>query len=175
MPGAGNISTRLLAVAATATVAAALPGCGVDMSDVDAVSDPLTPDQSRAQVVDAATEILTTLHLPVLRTAFWRASCNDAGLPPFRGHVRITYPRADTYARSDAEIADMIELLAAQGWADDPDFRSHSRAVAKDNVTAVFQNQNASVVDRAIEVLGECRDITTPSQLDDDSEWITLP
>lgn len=36
-------STRLLAVATAA--AAALPGCGVYMSDVDAVSDPLTPDQ----------------------------------------------------------------------------------------------------------------------------------
>ena len=165
-------STRLLAVATAA--AAALPGCGVYMSDVDAVSDPLTPDQSRAQVVDAATEIVTALNLPVLRTAFWRASCNDAGLPPFHGHVRITYPRADTYARSDAEIAGMIELLAARGWADNPDFHSHSRAVVKNSVTAVFHNQNASVVDRAIDVLGECRDITTPSRMDDDSEWITL-
>jgi len=174
MPGARNHSTRLLAVAATAATAA-LPGCGVYMSDADAVSDPLTPDQSRAQVVDAATEIVTTLHLPVLRTAFWRASCNDAGLPPFRGHVRITYPRADTDARADAEIVDMIELLATRGWADNPDFHSHSRAVVKNSVTAVFRNQNASVADRAIDVLGECRDITTPSQLDDDSEWITLP
>lgn len=167
-------STRLLAVAATAA-AAALPGCGVYVSDVHAVSDPLTPDQSRAQVVGAATEIVTTLHLPVLRTAFWRASCNDAGLPPFRGHVRITYPRADTYARSDAEIAEMIELLTRRGWAANPDFHSHSRAVVKNSVTAVFQNQNASVADRAIDVLGECRDITTPSQLDDDLAWITLP
>lgn len=168
--------TRLRAVATTAAAAvAALTGCGVIMSDVDAVSDPLTPEQSRAQVVDAATEIVTTLHLPVLRAAFLRDSCNDQGLPPFRGRVRISYPRADTYRRSEAEIADMIELLAAQGWADNPDFHSHSRAVAKNNVTAVFQNQNASVVDRAIDVLGECRDITTPSQLDADSEWITLP
>ena len=115
------------------------------------------------------------LNLPVLRTAFWRASCNDAGLPPFRGHVRITYPRADTYARADAEIADMIELLATRGWADNPGFHSHSRAVVKNSVTAVFRNQNASVADRAIDVLGECRDITTPSQVDDDSAWITLP
>jgi hypothetical protein len=167
-------STRLLAVAATAA-AAALTGCGVYMSDVDAVSDPLTPDESRAQVVDAAAEIVTTLNLPVLRTAFWRASCNDAGLPPFRGHVRITYPRADTYARSENEIAKMIELLEAQGWADNPGFHSHSRATAKNKVTAIFQNQNASVVDRAIDVIGECRDITTASQLDDDSEWFTLP
>lgn len=173
MPAHTDHSTRLLAVATAA--AAALTGCGMYMSDVDAVSDPLTPELSRAQVVDAATEIVTTLHLPVLRSAFWRASCNDSGLPPFRGHVRITYPRADNYARSEAEIADMIERLAALGWADNPNFHSHSRALAKGNVTAVFQNQNASVLDRAIDVLGECRDITTPSQLDDDSEWITLP
>ncbi len=166
-------STRLLAAAAAA--AAALNGCGVYMSDIDAVSDPLTPDESRAQVVDAAAEIVTTLNLTVLRTAFWRASCNDAGLPPFRGHVRITYPRADTSARSEAEISTMIELLKAQGWADNPDFHSHSRATTKNKVTAIFQNQNASVVDRAIDVIGECRDITTPNHLDDDSEWITLP
>lgn len=162
---------RLLAAA----IAAALSGCGVYMSDVDAVSDPLMPDQSRAQVVDAATEIITALNLPVLRMAFWRASCNDQGLPPFRGQIRITYPRADGYARSDAEIADMIELLAAKGWSDDPDFHTHSRAIAKNNVTAVFQKQNASVVDRGIDVFGECRDITTASQLDDDAEWITPP
>ena len=180
MTGQNGPTTRLLAVAVIAA-AAALSGCGGHVSDIDAVpdidavSDPLTPEQSRAQVVAAATEIVATLSLPVLRTAFWRDSCSDGGQPPFRGHIRITYPRAGGYVQSEAQIADMIDRLTANGWSADPGFHSHSRAITKDGVTAVFQNQNASVTDRAIDVLGACRDITTASHLDDGAEWLTLP
>jgi hypothetical protein len=45
----------------------------------DDVANPLTPEQSKAQVIDAANEIVSTLKLPVIEPAFWRASCNDQG------------------------------------------------------------------------------------------------
>lgn len=168
-----RVTGRALAV--TAAVVTTLSGCGVLMSGVDGVRDPMTPDQSRAQVIAAAREIVAALDLPVLQVAFWSASCSDGGRPPFRGHVRISYPRAESYEQSKTQIADMIDRLTGKGWSDNPEFHSHSPALTRNRVTVVLHNQNASVVDRAIEVIGECRDWTTRNQLEAGSEWITLP
>lgn len=49
------------------------------------VSDPITPGQSKARVVDAAESIVGILDLPVESAIFWRSSCNDQGEAPFRG------------------------------------------------------------------------------------------
>lgn len=164
---------RALAVATA--MAVALSGCGVHMSGIDRAREPMTPDQSRAQVIHAAKEIVTALNLPVLEAAFWSDSCSAGGRPPFRGRIRIAYPRAGSYEQSKTEIADMMDRLAATGWSDNPDFHSHSPAFTKNHVTAVLHHQNASVVNRNIEVIGECRDWTTRNQREAVSEWITLP
>lgn len=175
--GRGN-GERLRARGRTATVVAAVlaapMGCGVHMSVFDRVRDPLTPEQSRAQVLEAAREIVTVLNLPVVRAGFWHAACNDLGKAPFRGQMLISYPRAADDERSDAEVDAMITRLRAHGWTADPGFHSHSPVVTKNNVTVIFQRQNASVPTRGIEVLGECRNITTRSQNDDGSEWVSL-
>ena len=145
-----------------ALAVAAVSGCGVHVSTGE--SSTLTPQQSRAQVLDAGAEIAATLNLPVLRAVFWHASCNDQGRAPFRGQLRISYPPAASRRESEIQIAAMITRLTATGWSADPDFHSHSPAVRKNGVTAVFRGQNASVASRAIEVIGQCRDVTTATE-----------
>lgn len=159
---------RILASGAVA----ALAGCGAVMPEP---VSPLTPAQSRALVMEAAAEIVSTLNLPVLRAAFWHSSCNDQGRAPFRGQVRITYPAAATAGESESQIGAMIRQLTNTGWSADPGFRSHSPVLKKSGITAILRDRNASVPTRAVEVLGECRDVTERRQLDERPQWIVLP
>ncbi len=126
------------------------------------VSDSLTPEESKAQVIDAAKDIVATLDLEVVEAFFWHASCNDQGEPPFRGRVRIAYPNAANFEESEREIAEMIERLRADGWDTAQDFHTHGSALQKNHVIADLGGQNVSTRNRNIHVLGECRDVTTP-------------
>ena len=143
-------------------------------SDADKVSNPLTPEQSRAQVVDAAHEIVASLKLPVVEAFFWHASCNDQGDPPFRGEMRIAYPLAANFADSDAQIAQMAQQLRDAGWSGDPGFHTHGTALTKNNVVVVFGPQNVSDPNREIELFGECRDVTSTKDTREHVEQVAL-
>jgi hypothetical protein len=145
-----------------ATVGVALvSGCGVLNLFKDEVSNPVTPEQSKAQVVDAAKELVGTLDLQVTDAVFWNSSCNDQGEAPFRGQVRIDYPLAPSFEVSEGEIADMVQRLESAGWTPDSEFRSHGTVLKKNNVVAVLGPQNVSSDTRDIQLYGECRDMTT--------------
>lgn len=143
-------------------------------SEVESVSNPMTPEQSKAQVVDGAQEIVRTLNLHVVTAYFRHSSCNDDGDAPFRGRVIIGYPPAPSFAESDAEIATMVQHLQSIGWTGDPDFSSHGTVVHKNNIVAVFGPQNVSSPNRDIELFGECRDVTTTKETKDSPEAITF-
>lgn len=146
-----------ISLVAAALCVALLPGC-------EHVSDPMTPEESRAQVVDAGQAIVDALNLDVAEAFFWRSSCNDQGDPPFRGSMRIAYPRAADSDQSQAQIADMAQRLRGLGWTGDPDFHSHGMVLEKDNVVVVFDPQAVGMPHRNIELIGECRDTTTTKE-----------
>lgn len=102
------------------------------------VPDPLTPEQSKAQVLDAARGVARALQLEVTRVVFWRASCNDRHEALFRSVISIWYPTAPTLEASDAEVAEMIRRLQADGWTGDTEFASHGATAAKHDVVAVL-------------------------------------
>lgn len=122
----------------------------------------MTPDESKAQVIDAAREITTTLALKGASANFSRDSCNDQAVAPFRGRVVISYDHPPTLEASQAEIQQMVATLKQHGWGAPGDFHSHAPAVSKQGVTAVFDPfspvQNAG---GSITLYGECRDMTT--------------
>lgn len=138
------------------------------------VSNPLTPQQSQAQVVDAAKEIVHALGLRAIEPAFWHASCNDQGDPPFQGKMMIGYPKAPSFEASQAEIAEMVRRLRSIGWANASDFHTHGTALQKNGVIAVFGPQNVSDSTRSLEIFGECRDVTTTKQTGGHTEIVDL-
>lgn len=160
-------------VTAAALVAALVSGCDAVNPLDNETSNPMTPEQSRAQVVDAATELVDTLNLPVVEAFFWHSSCNDQGEAPFRGQIRIAYPPAASFKESGEEIAQMAQRLQDSGWTSAPDFKSHGTVLKKNNVVAVLGPQNASNPNRDIQVYGECRDTTTDKG-DNQPEPLTL-
>jgi hypothetical protein len=152
---------RIRAWAVATVVVALVSGCGVVNRFKDDVPNPVTPQQSKAQVVDAAKELVGTLDLHVVDAVYWNSSCNDQGEAPFRGQIRIDYPLAPNFEESEAEVAKMAQTLESAGWSRDSDFHSHGTVLQKNNVVAVLGPQNASSRNRDIQIYGECRDMTT--------------
>lgn len=170
-------SVRAVAtVASTVVVAAALvSGCGaVSWIMNDGVSNPMTPEQSKAQVIDAARELVRILDLPVTKAVFWHSSCNDQGDAPFSGQVSISYPLAASFEASDAAQAHMVKLLQSRGWAGDSDFHTHGTVLTKNGVHAVFAPQNAATPNNGIDLSGECRDVTTTKDTKGTTEGVEL-
>ncbi len=159
-------SIKAAKVTAVAMVAAvSLAECSAVRAMLnDGVSDPITPEQSKTQVVDAAQDIVSILNLPVEKATYWRSSCNDQGEAPFQGVARISYPLAPSFAASDAEVAQWIRQLTSHGWTTDPTAHTHGSLLTKNGVSATFGPQSVSDTSRGVELLGECRDLTTTKQ-----------
>ena len=162
-------------IAAAVTATAIVSGCDVVSSmKNDGVSNPITPEQSKAQIIDAANEIVSALDLETIEPAFWRASCNDQGDPPFRGQMRIGYPLAADADASSAEIEKMVQQLESKGWTGDPEFKTHGTTLKKNGVTAVFGPQGVGDTSQSLELFGECRDVTTTKENKGNPEIVTL-
>ncbi len=140
----------------------ALQSCSAVRNVSEGVPNPMTPDQSRAQVVNAAREIVTTLGLKGVAANFTRDSCNDQAVAPFRGRVELKYDHAPTLEASRAEIQQMVGRLKQHGWGGPGDFHTHGSAVSKQGVTAVFDPYSpVQKSGGSISIYGECRDMTT--------------
>ena len=137
------------------------------------VSNPLTPEQSKAQVIDAAKEIVGFLDLQVARPVFWHASCNDQGDAPFRGQMMITYPLPSNVEAANAAVAQLVQRLRNQGWTTDSEFKSHGATLKKSGVVAVL---GARPLDAkgTLELSGECRDVTTTKDTKGGTEVVNL-
>ncbi|WP_084294189.1 hypothetical protein [Mycolicibacterium flavescens] len=171
-----NHGTRTLpkVTAVVALCASLMTGCDSMTAQNGPGDDALTPEQSKAQVVDSAREVVQTLQLPVTRVLFRHESCNDQQEPPFRGNVSIWLPLAPSFEDSDREMAQWVQQLKAQGWSGDTEFKSHGTTVEKNNVVASFAPQNASTPNRMVTFYGECRDFTTTRATAGDPQDISL-
>uniref|UniRef100_UPI0031DD17A9 hypothetical protein n=1 Tax=Mycobacterium sp. TaxID=1785 RepID=UPI0031DD17A9 len=97
--------------------------------------------------------------------AFWHESCNDQRDPPFEGKIMIGYPMAASFEASNAEISDMARRLRVIGWTSpSDDVHTHGTATEKNGVTAIFYPQSTNIPTRSLEIIGECRDVTTTKQ-----------
>jgi hypothetical protein len=148
-----------IAVAAI-TLGLALDGC------VEPVRNPISPQQARAQTVNAARDIVNTLHAQVTEATFSYESGNDQGEPPFRGVAKVAFWLPGIPHNEPADAQTVIKRLVAEGWSTDSGFKSHSPTLRKDNVNIILTvpprppagvelNSHARV-----DVNGECRDIT---------------
>ncbi|PRC50552.1 hypothetical protein C6A85_68805, partial [Mycobacterium sp. ITM-2017-0098] len=77
-------------------------------------------EQSRAEVVDAARELVQAAELRITYASFQWEWCNDQGEPPFRGRVDLAWevPVGET----SPAVSKRIAATAAQqpGWAAGP-------------------------------------------------------
>lgn len=135
-------------------------GCGGG----EAVIDPMTPQQARAQVMDVGKGLVRDLGLQghLARTTFTYESCTDNNKGPFKGKLVLVFwvPGADRSSPADPEA--VIAALQQHGWQGNPDFHSHSTTTLKKNDV----DADINVVDAdpppvghvVIELYGQCRD-----------------
>jgi hypothetical protein len=153
-----TVSTKI--AAAAAIVSLALGGCA------DKVRHPISPQQARKQVVDAARDIVQAVHGRVTEATFSYESCNDQGEPPFRGVADVSFWLPGIPHTEPADPQTVIKELVADGWSTDSDFTSHSPTLRKGGVNIILTvpshppaglplNSHAWV-----KVDGECNDMT---------------
>ncbi|UXA13685.1 hypothetical protein KXD97_07855 [Mycobacterium sp. SMC-8] len=116
---------------------------------------PPSDAESRAQVVDAAKDVVRTANLRVTYASFQWEWCNDQGDPPFHGRVDVAFetPPGQSVSR---QIADT--LAGQPGWAPGPPpgFQPAGDAVHKGGVMVLVGPGNYP--DRGtVEIYGECR------------------
>jgi hypothetical protein len=157
-----------------AAAAAVLTGCGTMNSLAGEVSNPMTPEQAKAQVVDAARDVGRIVELPADRAFFSRSSCNDQGESPFRGQVNIFYAVPADPVDAGAAFDKIKSQLQAAGWTSDGDFKSHGTTLKKNSVEAVLYPADASVADVLVILYGECRDTTTTKATKGSTEPLTI-
>jgi hypothetical protein len=143
---------------AAVSIGLVLGGCG------EVVSRPMPALQARAQVVDAARDIVNALHAQVTEATFSYESCNDQGEAPFRGVVDLSFWMPDVPHNKPADPQAVIKGLVADGWSTNSDFVSHGPTLRKNGVNIILTiapNPPPSVdLVRHVgaDINGECRD-----------------
>lgn len=128
---------------------------------------PFTPEQAKAQVVDAAKEIVSVTNLPIVKgkSRVYLDSCNDQGEAPFRGTAVIWYSLAPSLQAAQSDTAAFLQALEKAGWTVRPnEYGGPPMSAEKNGVTADFEVQGTpsqGTAARGITVRGECRDVTT--------------
>lgn len=151
--------TRLLTVL---LIVLALGGC--DMSDSGSAQDhpfdhpenTLSDEQTRAQVVDPAVQVVRAVTLDDVTGGFSFGSCNDQGEPPFQGRVEVAFKLPADPSGVYAQIRD---ALVAQGWTSgSPDGQVvHGDSLNREGVTATVGPRAADPGYGALQFYGECR------------------
>ncbi|HKP39683.1 hypothetical protein [Mycobacterium sp.] len=143
---------RVNQMAAMLIAALAVGGC----SDV---TKPISPEQARAQVMDAARDILNTLHADVVSADFLFDSCGDEGRGPYRGRLKLWFWTPADHSTPVPQGA-VIEPLTASGWRANVDAKSHAATLTRNGIDAIVTvaPQTAGNGHAGVDVLGECRD-----------------
>jgi|688.fasta_scaffold164302_2 hypothetical protein len=147
------------------------------------VLNPLSPDQAKAQVIDAARDVASTLDdLPILKASVRLESCNDDSSPaypegPYRGSLLLQYPPTSSRSAGRSAIDGYIQRLLNAGWSPAPEsWRSSAPwgALARAGVILEFTPSSSGKPNSQMDFLGECRDVTTTRETRGDSEPLDL-
>lgn len=118
---------------------------------------PLTDEQTKAQVIDPAKQIVAAANLQGVDGGFSFASCNDQGDPPYQGRVTIGFllqGDPDTYFQH------VRTAMQSQGWSEGapPGQHYHGTTLHKGGVTANIGYIPSDHTRGQIILYGECRD-----------------
>lgn len=122
-------------------------------------ANPLTDDQSRAQVLQAAKQIVTLAGLRTTSAGYLPMSCKDRKDPPYQGAIYLTFalpPEAP-----DKYIPAIATTLVSHGWIEGPQPANHTdgRMVSKDAVTAIIYRDSDNPGVGTLRLYGECRNM----------------
>lgn len=130
----------------------------------DVVVNPLSPEETRRQVVDVSRQLVSDLGGEVTDAQFGYDSCGVNGTPPFQGHASfgLWMPGADRTREVTAES--VVTRLRQRGWDVDPNFHTHAMAFKRDGlkvkvwVIPPLRPDESRTSHLSVDVYSECRD-----------------
>jgi hypothetical protein len=143
-------------------------------SDIlDHPANPVTDDQSEAQVVESAKQIVGLTGLQTASAGYMLMSCKDRDDPPYQGAIYLTFvlPAA---ARADAYFPAIATTLAAHGWIEGlpPNDHTYAKSLTKDAVTVIVYRQSEDPGLGVLRVYGQCRNMN--DHRTDATAWIDI-
>ncbi len=143
-------------------IALALGGCGMFDSGssqdhpFDHPENALSDEQTRAQVVDPAVQVVRAVALDDVTGGFSFGSCNDQGESAFQGRVEVAFKLPADPSRLYTQIRD---AMVQQGWTSGaPEGQVvHGDALNRDGVTATVGPRAADPGYGALQLYGQCR------------------
>lgn len=130
-------------------------------SDVlDHPTDPVTDEQSQAQVVEAAKRIVTLTGLRPASAGYALLSCKNRDDPPYQGAIYLTFP-LPAAARADVYFPAVQATLVGHGWTEGlpPNNHPFATTLSTDVVTVTIYRHDDDASLGVLRVYGECRNI----------------
>jgi hypothetical protein len=143
-------------------------------SDVlDHPANPVTDDQSEAQAVESAKQIVTLTGLQTASAGYTLMSCKDRDDPPYQGAIYLTFALPSD-ARPEAYFPALAATLAGHGWTEGlpPNDHAFGRSFTKDAVTAIVYLQTDSPSLGVVRVYGQCRNMN--NHRSDSTAWVDV-
>jgi hypothetical protein len=122
--------------------------------------NPVTDDQTKAQVVEPAKQIVSLSGLQTTSAGYLLMSCKDRDDPPYRGAIYLNFALpAD--ARADTYFPTIAATLVAHGWTEGlpPSDHVFGRTLSKDAVTAIIYRHSDDPGVGVLRLSGQCRDM----------------
>jgi hypothetical protein len=140
---------------------------------LDHPTNPVTDDQSAAQVVEPAKQIVALTGLQTTSAGYSLMSCKDRDDPPYQGAIYLTFALPVT-ARADTYFPTITATLVDHGWTEGrpANDQAFGKTLSKDSVTAVIYRQSDDPSLGVLRVYGQCRNMN--DHRNDATTWIDV-
>jgi hypothetical protein len=132
-----------------------------------------TDEQSKAEVVEHARQIVAVAAIQSPTGGYLLMSCKNREDPPYQGAVYIDFTLpADAYGNT--YFQGIARAMVARGWREGLPPRQHvfGTTLSKDGVTAILYQDSASPKRGVARIYGQCRDMT--NHRGDSTAWVDI-
>ena len=117
---------------------------------------PMSDEQSTAQVLGSAKQIVDVAELHGVSGSYTFLSCTNLHDPPYQAAVYLNFALPET--NSVKRIREVAEAMVADGWQEAPAMGEHfGMKLTRDGVTSTFHENPDDPKFATIRIYGECR------------------
>jgi hypothetical protein len=140
---------------------------------LDHPANPVSDDQTEAQVVESAKQIVSLSGLQTASAGYLLMSCKDRDDPPYQGAIYLTFAlpagvRADTYLHT------VTAMLVTHGWTEGlpPNDHVFGSTLSRDAVTVIIYRDSEDPGMGVLRIYGQCRNMN--DHRNDTAAWIDI-
>lgn len=139
---------------------------------LDHPAQPVSDDQSAAQVIEPARQIIVTAGLQKPTAGYLLMSCKDHDDPPYQGAVYLNF--AVPEIRADAYFRAIRTALVGQGWKEGipPSRYAFGATLYRDDVTAIIYPDRDFPALGVVRLYGQCRNMN--NHRSDTTAWADI-